>query len=98
MIVAFFLPSVSVLMGVVINHLSDWLIWIVKLFAGLNISEMLTGKTNVAVILLFYVLVIFAFFFPPAPQPQKISSAQHQPSYSSSRWRCPGGKGHTGIT
>ncbi len=64
LIVALFLPSVSALMGVIINHLSDWLIWIVKLFAGLNISEMLTGKTNVAVILLFYVLIIFAFFFP----------------------------------
>ncbi|MGD0551434.1 MAG: DNA internalization-related competence protein ComEC/Rec2 [Sedimentisphaerales bacterium] len=64
LIVALFLPSVSALMGVIINHLSDWLIWIVKLFAGLNISEMLMGKTNVAAILLFYALTIFAFFFP----------------------------------
>ena len=64
LIVALFLPSVSALMGIIINRLSDLLIWIVKLFAGLNISEMLTGKTNVAVILLFYALIIFAFFFP----------------------------------
>jgi len=64
LIVALFLPSVSALMGVIINHLSNLLIWIVKLFAGLNISEMLTGKTNVVVILLFYALTIFAFFFP----------------------------------
>jgi competence protein ComEC len=64
LIVAFFLPSVSAVMGIIINWLSYLLIWIVKLFAGLNISEMLTGKTNVAVILLFYVLVTFAFFFP----------------------------------
>jgi competence protein ComEC len=64
LIVALFLPSVSAVMGIIINHLSDWLIWIVKLFAGLNISEMLTGKTNAAVILLFYALTIFAFFFP----------------------------------
>ncbi len=64
LIVALFLPSVSALMGVIINHLSDLLIWIVKFFAGLNISEMLTGKTDVAVILLFYILTIFAFFFP----------------------------------
>jgi competence protein ComEC len=63
LVVAIFLPSVSALMGVVINHLSDLLIWIVKLFAGLNISEMLTGKTNIAVILLFYGLIVFAFFF-----------------------------------
>lgn len=64
LIVALFLPSVSAVMGIIINWLSNWLIWIVKLFAGLNISEMLTGKTNIAVILLFYALIIFAFFFP----------------------------------
>jgi competence protein ComEC len=63
LIVAIFLPSVSALMGVVINHLSDLLIWIVKLFAGLNISEILIGKTNIAVILLFYGLIVFTFFF-----------------------------------
>jgi len=63
LIVAMFLPTVSALMGVVINHLSDLLIWIVKLFAGLNISEILIGKTNIAVILLFYGLIVFAFFF-----------------------------------
>ncbi|MGA2323847.1 MAG: DNA internalization-related competence protein ComEC/Rec2 [Sedimentisphaerales bacterium] len=63
LVVAMFLPSVSALMGIVINHLSNLLIWIVKLFAGLNISEMLTGKTNIAVILLFYGLIVFAFFF-----------------------------------
>ena len=63
LVVAIFLPSVSALMGIVINHLSDLLIWIVKLFAGLNISEILTGKTNIAVILLFYGLIVFAFFF-----------------------------------
>jgi len=61
--VAIFLPSVSAVMGIIINHLSDLLIWIVKLFAGLNISEILTGKTNIAVILLFYGLIVFAFFF-----------------------------------
>ena len=64
LIVAFFLPSVSAVMGIIINWLSNLLIWIVKLFAGLNISEMLTGKTNIAVILLFYALTIFTFFFP----------------------------------
>jgi competence protein ComEC len=63
LIVTFFLPSVSAVMGVIANYLSDWLIWIVKLFAGLNISEILTGKTNIVVILLFYGLIVFAFFF-----------------------------------
>jgi competence protein ComEC len=63
LIVALFLPSVSAVMGIIINWLSDLLIWIVKFMADLNIPEMLTGKTNVAVILLFYTLTIFAFFF-----------------------------------
>jgi competence protein ComEC len=63
LIVAFFLPSVSMVMGIIINQLSDLLIWVVKLFADLNISEILTGKTNIAVILLFYGLIVFAFFF-----------------------------------
>ena len=63
LIVAMFLPSVSALMGVVINHLSDLLIGIVKFLADLNIPEILTGKINIAVILLFYGLIVFAFFF-----------------------------------
>jgi competence protein ComEC len=63
LIVAFFLPSISAIMGIIANYLSDLLIWIVKLFAGLNISEILTGKMNIAVILLFYGLIVFAFFF-----------------------------------
>jgi len=63
LIVAMFLPSVSMVMGIIINRLSDLLIWIVKLFAGLNISEILIGKTNIAVIFLFYGLIVFAFFF-----------------------------------
>jgi competence protein ComEC len=63
LIVAMLLPSVSMVMGIIINRLSNLLIWIVKLFAGLNISEILIGKTNIAVILLFYGLIVFAFFF-----------------------------------
>jgi len=63
LIVALFLPSVSAVMGIIINWLSDWLIWIVKFLANLNVPEILTGKTNVAIILLFYALMVFAFFF-----------------------------------
>ncbi len=63
LIVALFLPSVSVVMGIIINWLSNWLIWIVKFLANLNVPEILMGKTNVAVIILFYTLIVFAFFF-----------------------------------
>jgi competence protein ComEC len=52
-------------MGIkIINPLAYLLIWIVKLFAGLNIPEILPGKTNALVIISFYVFIIFAFFFP----------------------------------
>ena len=58
-----FLPTVSAVMGIIINWLSDLLIWIVKFLADLNIPEILTGKMNIVVILLFYGLIVFAFFF-----------------------------------
>jgi competence protein ComEC len=64
LIVAIVLPTASAIMGIIINFLSDWLIWIVKLFAGLNVSEILVGQTNAAVIIFFYAFIIFAFFFP----------------------------------
>jgi competence protein ComEC len=62
--VAIFLPSVSAIMGIIVNHFSDLLIWLVKLLASIDISQILISKTNVAVILLFYTLILFAFFFP----------------------------------
>jgi competence protein ComEC len=71
LIVAFFLPSVSLVMGIIINWLSYLLIWIVKLFAGLNISEIFTGKTNIAVILLFYGLIAFIFLLRLRHPPPK---------------------------
>lgn len=63
--VAMLLPTAANLLGVVVNYLSSLLIWIVKLFAGLDISEILIGKTNPAAIILFYGLIVFAFFSRP---------------------------------
>jgi competence protein ComEC len=60
--VAMFLPSAAALLGIIVNFLSYLLIVIVKFLADLNISEILIGKTNIAVILLFYGLIVFAFF------------------------------------
>ena len=62
LIIALFLPSVAGVMGTIVGWLADLIIWIVKLFAGLDISGILIGRTNGAVILLFYGLIIFAFF------------------------------------
>ena len=63
LIIAIFLPSVAGVMGTIVGLLADLIIRIVKLFAGLDISGILIGKTNGAAILLFYGLIIFAFFF-----------------------------------
>ncbi len=61
--IAAFLPTAAGLMGTLANWLSDFVICVVKLFAELDISEMLIGKTNLSVILLLYILIVIAFFF-----------------------------------
>ncbi len=63
LVIALFLPSVAAAMGTIVGLLADLTIWIVKLFAELDISGILIGKTNGAAVLLFYGLIIFAFLF-----------------------------------
>jgi competence protein ComEC len=63
LIIALFLPSVAAAMGTITGLLADLLIQIVKLFASLDISGILIGRTNGAAVLLFYGLIVFAFFF-----------------------------------
>jgi competence protein ComEC len=62
MVVALFLPGVADMAGIIVNGLSNLLIWMVKYFAHWNISEILTGKVPVAVIILYYALIFFVFF------------------------------------
>jgi competence protein ComEC len=62
LIIALFLPSVAAAMGTIVGRLADLTIWIVKLFADLDISGILIGKTNGAAVLLFYGLIVFVFF------------------------------------
>jgi competence protein ComEC len=61
-ILSFLLPSVVMILGVIVNLLSDLLIWVVKLFAHLDISQVLIGHVPVAVIVLYYGFVLFAGF------------------------------------
>jgi competence protein ComEC len=63
LIVALFSPSVGAILGVIVNVLADLLIYIVKLIADLNISEILVGKTNTWAIILYYALIMYIFFF-----------------------------------
>jgi len=63
LIIAFASPSIAAALGAIINVLADLLIHIVKLIAGLNISEILIGKTSDWTIILYYALIVFAAFF-----------------------------------
>jgi competence protein ComEC len=61
-ILSFLLPTVAALLGVIVNFLSDSLIWIVKLLAHLDISQILIGHVPVTMIILYYCFVLFAGF------------------------------------
>ena len=61
-ILSFLLPTLSAALAVIVALLSNWLIWIVKLIAHLDISQMLIGQVPVALIILYYCSVLFAGF------------------------------------
>ena len=61
-ILVLFLPSAAALLDIIIGPLAGLLIWLVKLFAGWNISGILIGKVSPAVVILYYALLLFAFF------------------------------------
>ncbi len=56
------LPSIVTVLDMIIEPLSSLLIWIVKLIASWNISEILLGKVSPAVIIFYYTFLFFAFF------------------------------------
>ncbi len=59
---AMVLPSASLILGLTANELSSLLIWIVKLFASLDISEILIGKVPAWIVVFYYGFVFFAGF------------------------------------
>jgi competence protein ComEC len=66
-ILSFLLPSVAAVLGVLVTELADLLIWIVKLIASLHIgswdiSQILIGHVPLALIILYYCLILFAAF------------------------------------
>jgi len=61
-ILSFLLPTVSAILGVLVTGLAELLIWIVKLFAHLDISQILTGQVSSVPIILYYCFVLFAGF------------------------------------
>ncbi|MHC4423069.1 MAG: DNA internalization-related competence protein ComEC/Rec2 [Planctomycetota bacterium] len=66
-VLSFLLPSVAAVLGVMVNFLSDLLIWIVERIASLHIaswdiSQILIGHVPLALIILYYCLILFAAF------------------------------------
>jgi competence protein ComEC len=58
---SFLLPSAALLLGTIVNGLSNLLIYIVKLLAHLDFSQILIGHVSVIPIILYYCVVLFAF-------------------------------------
>ncbi|MCJ7674842.1 MAG: ComEC/Rec2 family competence protein, partial [Sedimentisphaerales bacterium] len=68
MLLSFLLPSLSDILGVIVTSLADWLIRIAKLFADIDVSDILIGHVSAAPVILYYFLLLFAAFvyFRPA--------------------------------
>jgi competence protein ComEC len=68
MLFFFLLPTLSWILGAVAMFLSDALVWIVKLIAHLDISQILVGQVSLVPVVLYYCTVIFvgyAYFRRP---------------------------------
>jgi len=61
-ILSFLLPSAAAILGLIVNGLSVSLIWIVKLLAQLDFSQILIGHTSAKLIILYYCFILLAFF------------------------------------
>jgi len=61
-ILFFLLPTLSAFFGIIVTLLSSSLIWIVKLIAHLDISEILIGQVPLALVILYYCIIVFAGF------------------------------------
>ncbi|MHC4739093.1 MAG: ComEC/Rec2 family competence protein [Planctomycetota bacterium] len=61
-IFSFLLPTIAAILAVAVNFLSGFLICLVKLFAHLEISQILIGRVSLALIIFYYGVIIFAAF------------------------------------
>ncbi len=61
-VLALFLPSIASMLDMIIIPLTGLLVWIVKLFASWNISEILIGSISSLLIILYYLFILFVFF------------------------------------
>ncbi|MFC1792847.1 DNA internalization-related competence protein ComEC/Rec2 [Planctomycetota bacterium] len=56
----FLLPTLSSVLGITATFLTDALVWIVKLIAHLDISQILIGRVSLMPVILYYCIIIFA--------------------------------------
>jgi competence protein ComEC len=58
----FLVPVLSAVLGFIVTILSNWLIWIVELFANLDFSQILIGHIPLVLIIFYYFIIIFTGF------------------------------------
>jgi competence protein ComEC len=63
-VLSFFLPTASLLLGHVLSLLAGLLIWMVKVMAWIDPSYIQIGYVPLGLIALYYVLILFAAFVP----------------------------------
>ena len=62
MVLFFILPTLSSLLAFPLGILSDFLIWIVKIIADLNISEIIVGHVSILPVIFYYLTGSIALF------------------------------------
>jgi competence protein ComEC len=63
-LLSFVLPTASMILGLILPLLVDVFIWLVRLCARIDFSSTLIGRVPIAIILLYYGLVLFAAYVP----------------------------------
>ena len=61
-VISFFLPTASMLLGHVLDLLAELLIWMVKVMAWADFSYIQIGRVPLLLIVLYYALILFAVF------------------------------------
>jgi competence protein ComEC len=61
-VLSFFLPTASILLGYPLSFLADVLIWMVRIMAEIDPTYILIGQVPLILILLYYVLILVAGF------------------------------------
>ena len=61
-VLSFVLPTAALGLGVIVTGLADLLIWMVKLIAHLDISQILIGQVPLTPVILYYGFILFAAF------------------------------------